>query len=78
MFLLKKHPYKKRVNIKAERAKEMGHVVKAYKVRGGRVRAGEPNRGTYEYAVNGKKYRFSFSRYGLYCISRNDKVICII
>lgn len=60
---LLKHSLKKRVNKKVERAKELGHVVKAYKIRGGRTSCDEPNEGTYEYTVDGKKYRYYFRRY---------------
>ena len=81
---LKAHPPGLKRNKKVERAKELGHVVKAHKVRdlyGERREHPNLSSAIYEYEVNGKEYRYYFSEYAvapqfleLYWISRPKNV----
>ena len=81
---LKAHPPGLKRNKKVERAKELGHVVKAHKVKdfyGERREHPNLNSAIYEYEVNGKEYRYYFSEYAvapqfleLYWISRPKNV----
>lgn len=68
MAILKAHPPGLKRNKKVERAKELGHVVKAHKVRDLRTleeRTSEPGfaRSVYEYEVDGEKYKYYFVGY---------------
>lgn len=65
---LKAHPPGLKQNKKVERAKELGHVVKAHKVRDLRTleeRTSEPGmaHSVYEYEVDGNKYKYYFFGY---------------
>ncbi len=81
---LKAHPPGLKRNKKVERAKELGHVVKAHKIKdlyGERREHPNLNSAIYEYEVNGKEYRYYFSEYAvapqfleLYWISRPKNV----
>ena len=81
---LKAHPPGLKRNKKVERAKELGHVVKAHKIKdlyGERREHPNLNSEIYEYEVNGKEYRYYFSEYAvapqfleLYWISRPKNV----
>ena len=66
LVYLKKHPPALKRNRRVEQAKELGHVVKAHKVRDLMTR--EERRdgyglfsALYEYEVDGKKYKYKYS-----------------
>lgn len=70
LAFIKAHPPGLKRNKKVERAKELGHVVKAYKVRvltTAKERAKDPgyNKALYEYEVDGKKYKYVFSEFAV-------------
>ena len=84
LAFLKAHPPGLKRNRKVERAKELGHVVKAHKIKdlyGERREHPNLSSAIYEYEVNGKEYRYYFSEYAvapqfleLYWISRPKNV----
>ena len=65
---LKAHPPGLKRNKKVERAKELGHVVKAHKKKEWTYpedlgKAHRINRALYEYEVDGKRYKYYFAEY---------------
>lgn len=65
---LRAHPLGLKRNRKVERAKELGNVVKAHKIKdlfGKRQEHPNLSRAEYEYEVDGKEYRYYFSEYAV-------------
>ena len=68
LAFLKAHPPGLKRNRKVERAKELGHVVKAHKKKEWTYpedlgKAHRINRALYEYEVDGKRYKYYFAEY---------------
>ena len=68
LAFLKAHPLGLKRNRKVERAKELGNVVKAHKIKdlfGERREHPNLSRAMYEYEIDGREYKYYFSEYAV-------------